>query len=339
MQRYSLRRMAAATTGGFSSAAFTGDDGGTYEKLKGEQARLRRDNQSGAADTSQDDKSTPHRRGADDWSASGSSSSSSRRGQGPSSSSFSTGGATNFSSATFASNDDGSSGGGGDATAALERPTIDTYRAMTDEQLTDTLRLRDEQVAQLRRIYENFHYEADKHFRKMIFDYHDKTMQLSQVHGKMQQASLQINREALARMRDEQDRMTRDKRLIFALCTIWSLVFWIWVRRHYVQRRELEQEPLSAMDRAVMNPSVTGAGSYGNNFFGSSKRSGRFAETSWEREVRERREAQDARDRQLALLRHQEEVVKAVAARDSESEVVAASSKNTGVEQLKGRGI
>ncbi|KAL7700888.1 hypothetical protein NQL31_005589 [Lotmaria passim] len=338
MQRYSLRRMAAATTGGFSSAAFTGDDGGTYDKLKGEQARLRRDNQSGAADTSQNDKSTPHRRGADDWSASGSSS---RRGQGPSSSSFSTGGATDFSSATFASNDDGSSsgGGGGDATAALERPTIDTYRAMTDEQLTDTLRLRDEQVAQLRRIYENFHYEADKHFRKMIFDYHDKTMQLSQVHGKMQQASLQINREALARMRDEQDRMTRDKRLIFTLCTIWSLIFWIWVRRHYVQRRELEQEPLSAMDRAVMNPSVTGAGSYGNNFFGSSKRSGRFAETSWEREVRERREAQDARDRQLALLRHQEEVVKAVAARDGESEVVAASSKNTGVEQSKGRGI
>ncbi|KPI84184.1 hypothetical protein ABL78_6758 [Leptomonas seymouri] len=299
MLRYSLRRAAAATTGGFSSAAFTGDDGGSYNQLKAEQERLQQQHQ-GGEEAAQSGRSTPGSSGPISGDGDQRASSSSAC----SSSDFTSGSSHTTSSTAAAS--------------ALERPTIDTYRTMTDEQLIDTLRLRDKQITQLRVIYETFHYDADKHFRKMIFDYHDKTMQLSQVHGKMQQASLQINREALARMRDEQDRMTRDKRLIFALCTLWTVVFWVWVRRHYVRKRELEWEPLSVIDLAQTSPAITGAGSYGNNLLSSSKRNARFVETSWEREVRERREAQEAQDRHWTLLRHQEEVEKAVAARNAE---------------------
>lgn len=306
MLRYALRRLAAGATGGFSSAAFTGEDGGAYDKLKSDQDRLHRHHQSGGAEG-----------GKSSSSSSSSPGSSTQRGDAAGGSAGAARGGFSSSSFTSSAAFPGGTGRGASDTAALERPTIETYEAMTDEQLVETLRLRGEQVAQLRVIYENFHYEADRHFRKMIFDYHDKTMQLSQVHGKMQQASLQINREALARMRDEQDRMTRDKRLVFTLCTIWSLIFWVWVRRHYVMKRELEREPQSAADRGEMNPSVTGAGSYGNNIFTSSRRSGRMAETSWEREVRERREAQDAAARQLSLLQHQTEVAKAVASRDA----------------------
>ncbi|KPA78227.1 putative mitochondrial hypothetical protein [Leptomonas pyrrhocoris] len=316
MLRYSLRRAVAAITGGFSSAAFTGDDGDAFNSLKSEQERLQRQHQSGQdaeEATARDNFSSDRSRSSGDESQNASTASSS-------SSSFT---GFDFSSAAHAND-------GADAsTSTLERPTIDTYRAMTDERLVDTLRLRDEQIAQLRLIYESFHYDADKHLRKMIFDYHDKTMQLSQVHGKMQQASLQINREALARMRDEQERMTRDKRLIFTLCTLWSIIFWVWVRRHYVKRRELESAWVSVVDRAQMSPAVTGIGSYGDNFFGSNKRNARFAETSWEREVRERREAQDVRNRQLALLRHQGEVAKAVAARDAGGAAVDTPTKQT----------
>ncbi|KAG5505728.1 hypothetical protein JKF63_05064 [Porcisia hertigi] len=303
----SLRRLAASISGGFSSAAFTGDDGGAYEQLKGEQEWLRRDHHREGA------KAEERQQGCHYTGVTPSASTS------PSPSSEETCSPTGFH---------GAHGGGGRASgaatadAALERPTIDTYRAMTDGELVETLRTRDEQIRQLRAIYESFHYDADRHFRKMVFDYHDKTMQLSQVHGRMQQASLQINREALSKMRDEQDMMTRDKRIIFTICTLWTLVFWVWVRRHYVKRRELEREPLDAQEWAHMSPSITGAGSYNDNFFGSNRRNARFTETAWERELRERREAQDLQERQQALLRNRAELQKAVVAQGEQQLVL-----------------
>ncbi|KAK7200116.1 hypothetical protein NESM_000061600 [Novymonas esmeraldas] len=290
--RASARRL-AASTGGFSSAAFTGDDGGVHERHAKERELLTRHHQSSSSSSS----SAESPRGSADGAASSSK--------------------PVWEETCSPTGFGGTGRGDGEADSAdgaLARPTIDTYRAMTDDELAATLQTRDEQIRQLRVIYENFHYDADHHFRKMIFDYHDKTMQLSQVHGRMQQASLQINREALSKMRDEQDMMTRDKRIIFTLCTVWTLVFWVWVRRHYVRSRELEQEPLVARDWAQMSPSITGIGSYNDNFFGSNKRNARFTETAWERELRERREAQEARERELALLRNQTELQKAVAA-------------------------
>lgn len=189
--------------------------------------------------------------------------------------------------------------------AVGERPTIDTYRQLTDGELVALLSTRESQVRQLRQIYENFHYEADKHFRKMVFDYHDKTLQLSQVHGRMQQASVQVNREALVRMREEQEMLTRDKRLMLLICTVVTLVFWVWVRRHYVARQSLEGDPSSAPDRAALSRTVTGAGSYNDNFFGSANRNARFKDTAWEKEVRHRREVGD---REAVLQQHQQEL-------------------------------
>lgn len=318
MLRLSRRRL-AASTGGFSSAAFTGDDGGTYERRKGEQERLKRDHQQEGAEAQE---RQPHNGGDAQHAGipvSASMSSSSFWEESCSPSGFhGTRGSSSSGSGTAANT--------AAADAPLARPTIDTYRAMTDSELIETLRTRDEQIHQLRAIYEGFHYEADKHFRKMIFDYHDKTMQLSQVHGRMQQASLQINREALSKMRDEQDMMTRDKRIIFTICTLWTLIFWVWVRRHYVKRRELELEPLDGREWAQMSPSVTGAGSYNENVFGSNKRNARFTETAWERELRERREAQNLRDQEAALLRNQMELQKAVAAQRGQPQACAGDS-------------
>ncbi|KEG10342.1 hypothetical protein DQ04_03851040 [Trypanosoma grayi] len=185
-------------------------------------------------------------------------------------------------------NSNGSSSEGAAATGS-SRPTIDTYRAMPTQQLETLLRTREQQVRKLQAIYENFHYEADKRFRTMVFDYHDKALQLSQVHGKMQLGSLQISREALVKMREQQEMYNRDHRLVLTVCTVFTFVFWVWVRRHYIRREDLDGT--EAQLRVPINTrSVTGIGSYNENPFGSSKRSARNMETAWEREVRERQQ-------------------------------------------------
>ncbi|ORC89458.1 uncharacterized protein TM35_000122330 [Trypanosoma theileri] len=182
-------------------------------------------------------------------------------------------------------------------TAGKSRPTIETYRTMRDEELETLLQTRERQVNELRRVYESFHYEADKCFRTMVFDYHEKALQLSQVHGKMQLGSLQISREALVKMREQQEMYSRDHRLALTVCTVFTFLFWIWVRRHYVRREELFGEEMQ-LRVAANSPSVTGIGSYGENIFGSAKRSARNVETSWEREVRERREQEEKEEKE-----------------------------------------
>lgn len=123
--------------------------------------------------------------------------------------------------------------------AHLHHPTRETYEAMSIEELATLLATRKEQVRRLRQIYERFHYEVDKHFRRTVLDYHDKAMHLSQVHGQIQHSSLRINREALAKLREEQEMLTRDKRLVLFLCVIVVAAFWIWTRRHYIHKEEL----------------------------------------------------------------------------------------------------
>ncbi|CCW70300.1 unnamed protein product [Phytomonas sp. Hart1] len=229
----------AAMSSAFSSAAFTGNDDGSYERFQEERQRLQQENTY-----------TPSSR------------------------------SSGLNTSPFINDH---------SYDHLKRPTADTYRAMSDDELVELLRTRERQVHQLRSIYENFHYEADKHFRKMVFDYHDKTLQLSQVHGKMQEVSFQINREVLKQLREEQETYTRDTRMAFIFSSILTFWFWIWVRRHYIALKELEEDP-DAIQRAAMAPSVTGIGSYSWNCFSSSKRSARSRETSWEKEVRESRE-------------------------------------------------
>ncbi|EAN77571.1 uncharacterized protein TEOVI_000131000 [Trypanosoma equiperdum] len=193
---------------------------------------------------------------------------------------------------TGTAEDEGWSGSAkrGSGGSAAVRPTIETYRAMTNTELETLLKQREQQVRQLRVVYENFHYEVDKCFRTMVFDYHEKALQLSQVHGKMQLGSLQISREALVKMREQQEMYSRDHRIVLTICTVLSFAFWVWVRRHYVHREELygvqpeRQQDSSARERTR---SVSGAGSFNENLFTSAKRNSRNVETSWEREVRE----------------------------------------------------
>ncbi|RNF24475.1 uncharacterized protein Tco025E_02445 [Trypanosoma conorhini] len=225
-------RLAAAAFGDFSSAAFTGDDGGEHAS----RASTRAQHVADATDTDS-------------------------------------------------------------ASTARSRPTIDTYRSMSAAELETLLRTREQQVQQLRAVYENFHYEVDKRFRTMVFDYHEKAMNLSQVHGKMQLGSLQISREALVKLREQQEMYSRDHRLLVTVCTVFTFAFWVWVRRHYVRREDLFGDE-SQMRIPGNQRSVTGVGSYNENVFGSAKRSARNLETSWEREVRERRERQEREEKQ-----------------------------------------
>lgn len=181
---------------------------------------------------------------------------------------------------------------------------------MSDEQLAQLLETRMKQVGQLRSIYEHFHYSVDKHLRKTVLDYHDKAMQLSQVHGQMQNSSLRVNREALVKMREEQEMFARDYRMALFLSVVITLVFWVWVRRHYIHQSEVELtalQPGTSVDTtaataaaaevnggapqhqaalARLSPSVTGAGHWGGYYFGSEKRSARYRETAWEQEKR-----------------------------------------------------
>lgn len=198
--------------------------------------------------------------------------------------------AARLSSKEFAQKSTGDEQPGG-ASAQVNKaplPTLDHYRSLTDDELEALLKTRDEQIKQLRQIYEMFHYEADRNFRRMIFDYHEKALQLSQVHGKMQMSSLQINREALTRMREQQEMLNRDKRLALLVSLIVTLGFWIWVRRHYVRTSELRAAAAGGGAVPHTSVAVTGFGSYGGNVFSSSKRSARGRETSWERESREK---------------------------------------------------
>lgn len=218
--------------------------------------------------------------------------------------------------------------------AHLHHPTKETYEAMTTDELVTLLQTREKQVLKLREIYERFHYEVDKHFRRTVLDYHDKAMHLSQVHGQIQHSSLRINREALSKMREEQEMLTRDKRLVLFVCVIAVVIFWVWTRRHYVHKDELAlavpqrwklkeskgeaytapgdkgpfstvvDSPASAPVGKVLSlhrvsPSITGAGAYGGgNWFGNPKRSARYRETSWEKEQREKSDAEGVREAQ-----------------------------------------
>ncbi|CAD2220992.1 hypothetical protein, conserved [Angomonas deanei] len=249
-----LLRRTTALRAGFSSAAFTGADGGEFERLKKEQERLKKEN------TTSDNNNNNMKYTGD--------------------------------SAYYASFYDAKDN---NAKESLQRPTRETYEAMTTEALLQLLDRRETQIKQLRSIYENFHYQCDKNYRKMIFDYHDKAAQLSQVHGRMQAASIAISRDTLMQLREEQEMYNRDKRLIFAVCVVFVVLFWVWVRRHYISRKEVMNHTAEGhfgLDRMEKSVSVLGAGSYGGGagMFGKGKRSARTWETDWEREVRERKE-------------------------------------------------
>ncbi|EPY28324.1 hypothetical protein STCU_05188 [Strigomonas culicis] len=288
MYRCTLRRAAATSAAGFSSGAFTGDGSDPGTRLRAEQARLQAEQEANAAPAA---------------------------GEGDSS----TGGVPPFDAARFQHSNQvkytgdsayyasfGTPDGAAAAAAAVgatdsDRPTRRVYEAMSDEALLRVFQQREQQVRQLRAVYEQFHYHADKHYRKMVFDYHDKAAQLSQVHGRMQAASLQVNREALKQMREQQEMYERDKRLVLFLSGVVVFLFWVWVRRHYISKKEVlfDHEGSGKGPEAYVDPayvrmqhsvSVTGSGSYNENYFSSSKRSGRTWETTWEREVRERRE-------------------------------------------------
>lgn len=181
-----------------------------------------------------------------------------------------------------------SSSSGSSSTASSSQqqlPTRALYDTMTNEQLTSLLRTRDEQIGQLRSVYEHFHYEVDKRHRTMIFDYHDKAIHLSHVHGVMQMNSVQINREALVRMRERDEAANRDKKLTFTICIVATFVYWLWLRRHYA--------PVDEDEDTRLVRSVYGAGS-GDNPFGSTRRNARSWDTPYEKSIRQKQQQQAA---------------------------------------------
>lgn len=307
MYRLTLRR-AAAPTAGFSSAAFTGDSSDAGARLRAEQARLRAEH----TDNSNEDESNPNNNNSmnSDSSHSPIPPFDAQNFQHSNKVRYSADSAYYASfSDTHAKDNNAEKETETPKTVATDtnRPTRKLYDSMSDEALLHLFHEREQQVRQLRAVYEQFHYYCDKNYRKMIFDYHDKAAQLSQVHGRMQAASLQINREALKQMREQQEMYERDKRLVFFMSGLVVFLFWIWVRRHYIAKKEVlldydqvNRENLANKDgpsyvdatyeRMKHSSPITGIGSYDWNFFSSSKRSGRTWETTWEKEVRERRE-------------------------------------------------
>lgn len=171
------------------------------------------------------------------------------------------------------------------AVAEAKLPTRDTYERMTDEQLQTLITTKDRQIGELRNVYENFHYEIDKRYRKMIFDYHDKALTLSKVHGDMQMSSLTINREALQKMRERDEARNRDRRLVQTICLFVTLVYWVWLRRHYIDAKEAEDPTLA---RSV------GTMGWAENPFSSAKRNARSWDTPYEREIRAARDQETA---------------------------------------------
>ena len=130
--------------------------------------------------------------------------------------------------------------------AGSSLPTAAKYRAMSVEELTKLLVTRDGQIAKIRAIYEEFHYGVEKKYRKQIFDYHDKAVQFSQVHGQMQSASINMTKEALLRMREQQEIEHRDVKLVYTLCIIFVIGFWVYLRRHYIKLSQLEEVELTS---------------------------------------------------------------------------------------------
>lgn len=161
-------------------------------------------------------------------------------------------------------------------------PTRETYEMMSDAELVELLKIRDKQINDIRAIYENFHNEVEKRFRKMVLDYHDKALSLSKVHGDMQNRSLSINREALVRMREEDEAAHRDRKLVLTICIFSTMVYWYWLHRHYVRFTE-DDDPNTRV-------AIFGLGNSSENIMTSKKRSGRQIDTPYEKELRQRKE-------------------------------------------------
>lgn len=164
------------------------------------------------------------------------------------------------------------------ATRRFLVPTQEAYAAMSLKDLETLVEGRERQVKELRLLYENFHYEVEKRFRHQVLDAQDSAASLAKIHGNMQLSMFTRNREALASMRLRQEANDRERRAIMFGLGISTVIYWVYLRQHYVNMKHAELHTEDGFSRDVM--------STWNPFF-SKTRSARTREMGWEKDARQ----------------------------------------------------
>ena len=220
--------------------------------------------------------------------------------------------------------------GAGEEGYSRSLPTAAKYRALSNDELIQMLKLRDKQIADIRHIYENFHNEVEKQYRKQIFDYHDKAISFSQTHGQMQNQSINHTREALVKLREQEELEHRDLKIVYTVCLVATIAFWLWVRSHYIAKADLEHASPTEGGEAPFTLRTDGMSltpGLVNRLMGTGR------ETWFEKEQRLEREAvaQDAKDRAEAKERRLALVASADGGEGAEAEVAVLESISAAV--------
>eukprot|EP00742_Colponemidia_sp_Colp-10_P024578 GILJ01029525.1.p1 GENE.GILJ01029525.1~~GILJ01029525.1.p1 ORF type:complete len:140 (+),score=16.00 GILJ01029525.1:151-570(+) len=103
----------------------------------------------------------------------------------------------------------------------------------------------------------------------------------------MQSHSINHTREALTRLREQEELEHRDLKICYTVCLFSTLVFWVWVRSHYISKSELQ---FATPTDAGEAPFTTRSGGIPYIDWFSKKLSGNSRETAWEKEKRLERE-------------------------------------------------
>ena len=112
-------------------------------------------------------------------------------------------------------------------------PKAEDYRKLTLKQLEELVELREKQVLQLKGIYEVYQNDVEGKYRKQVYDYHDKSIDFSKVHGQIQQRAMSNHREMLKGIREQDWKEDREKNLIFFILISITLVYYLWLQVHF----------------------------------------------------------------------------------------------------------
>ena len=162
---------------------------------------------------------------------------------------------------------------------------------MSVVELNRLIVVRVNQIKEIRLIYEAFHYEVERRYRRQVYDYHDHALTFGFMHGKIQQNAQTNNRIALEEMRNQDDIERRQVNFFVTVAVLLTITLWLGLRRNYVSRKEFNMiagdEVVNPPFGDVVKREVT------NVFYAKTWWSGRYTETAWEAEQSEKRKRKD----------------------------------------------
>jgi hypothetical protein len=174
-------------------------------------------------------------------------------------------------------------------------PSADGYRKMSVKDLLNLIETREDQIKQIRTIYEGMMYNSEKALRRQMLEHDDQRYTFFSVHNKVQTSARKTHQETVRDMRDNEFKHEYEKRLIIMACIASTLMFWMWCRRHYLNRGDIGTQAETFISGFRVSER--------DYLFRSKKWTARSIETEHDTEVRLRKEEQQKKQ-QEETLRH-----------------------------------